>query len=141
MKNLANCKPSEFLKQTSLFRKSDARWLDITEILKIRKRLPQLTPVTGDMTADEKMKVVAENKRKSDEQMQKNAMAILEAILDDHPDETLELLALLCFIDPEDVDNYSVEEYLTAFSELISNQAVINFFISLARLGNLNTLN
>ncbi|MBP5475125.1 MAG: hypothetical protein J6X83_02540 [Methanomicrobium sp.] len=141
MKNLANCKPSEFLKQTSLIRKSVARWLDITEILKIRKRLPQLTPVTGDMTADEKMKVVAENKRKSDEQMQKNAMAILEAILDDHPDETLELLALLCFIDPEDVDNYSVEEYLTAFSELISNQAVINFFISLARLGNLNTLN
>lgn len=141
MKNLANCKPSEFLKQTSLIRKSVARWLDVTEVLKIRKRLPQLTPITGDMTADEKLKIVAENKRKSDEQMQKNAMAILEAILDDHPDETLELLALLCFIDPEDVDNYSVEEYLTAFSELISNRAVIDFFISLARLGNLNTLN
>ena len=141
MKNLANCKPSEFLKQTSLIRKSVARWLDITEILKIRKRLPQLTPVTGDMTSDEKMKIVAENKRKSEEQMQKNAMAILEAVLDEHPEETLELLALLCFIEPEDADNHSVEEYLRAFSELISNQDVLNFFLSLARLVNLNTLN
>ena len=93
------------------------------------------------MTSDEKMKIVAENKRKSEEQMQKNAMAILEAVLDEHPEETLELLALLCFIEPEDADNHSVEEYLRAFSELISNQDVLNFFLSLARLGNLNTLN
>ena len=140
MKNLANCKPSEFLRQTSRIRKSVENWLTVTDIMNIRKRVPELKPITDDMTSEARLEAVVENNKKRQGQMRDNAMAILGAVMDDHPDETLEVLALLCFIEPEDVDNHSVEEYLEAFTELINNQTVINFFISLARLENLNTL-
>lgn len=138
MKNLANCKPSEFLRQTSRIRKAVANWLTVTEIMEIRKRLPKLVRVTDDM---DEAQVAAENRRRTQEQIRKNAMDILAAVLDDHPDETLEILALLCFVEPEQVDDHSVEEYLEAFTELISNQTVINFFGSLARLERLDTSN
>lgn len=136
MKNLANCKPSEFLRQTSRIRKAVANWLTVTEIMEIRRRLPKLVRVTDDM---DEAQVAAENRRRTQEQIRKNAMDILAAVLDDHPEETLEILALLCFVEPEQVDDHSVEEYLEAFTELISNQTVINFFGSLARLERLDT--
>lgn len=141
MKNLANCKPSEFLRQTSRIRKSVENWLSVTEIMEIRKRLPKLTHVTDDMSAEKRAEIIAENRLKQSEQVRQNAMDILDAVLDKHPDETLELLALLCFIEPDDVDNHPISEYLESFTELVSNETVINFFISLARLGQMNTSN
>lgn len=140
MKNLATCKPSEFLKQTSKIRKSVANWLSATEVLDIRARKPELIRLTDTMSDEERAKAKEENGKRLREQMKENAMAILDAILDEHPDETLELLALLCFIDPEDVDNHPVSEYLGAFTELINNEDVVSFFISLARLENLDIL-
>ena len=140
MKNLANCKPSEFLRQTSLIRKSVANWLTVTEVMEIRKRLPSLIPIKAEMSDEEKEKAAAENMRRRNEQIRKNALDILSSVLDEHPDETLELLALLCFVDPAEVDDHSVEEYLEAFTELINSQAVVNFFISLARLANLDSM-
>ena len=125
MKTLANCKPSEFLRQTNKIRKAVSKWLTDTDIMNIRKRMPQI-PVDG--TVEEKAKAVAEQTRK-------NLDAILDAMLEEHPDETLEVLALICFIEPENVDDYRVGEYLTAFTELISDEAVIGFFISLMQLG------
>lgn len=129
MKNLANCKPSEFLKQTAKIRKSVGRWLDATDIMNIRKRLPELP---DDVTEEEKEEAIVN-------QGIKNMDAILEAILEDHPDETLELLALLCFVEPEHVDDYPMSLYFDSFNELINNNAVKGFFISLVRLVNQNT--
>lgn len=37
MKNLANCTPSEFLKQTNKIKKSVEKWLKATDIMEIRK--------------------------------------------------------------------------------------------------------
>ena len=42
MKNLANCKPSEFLVQTNRIRKSVENWLTVTDILNIRRNQPEL---------------------------------------------------------------------------------------------------
>ena len=42
MKNLANCKPTEFLRQTNRIRKYVAQWLDMTGILDIRKDMPEV---------------------------------------------------------------------------------------------------
>lgn len=123
MKNLANCKPSEFLKQTNLIRKSVANWLELTDVLNIRQKKPDLSGL------DEKEKRAA-----LEAQAKENLNEMLEAILEEHPEETLEVLALICFVEPEDADNHSVAEYLDALSEIISNKAVLNFFISLARL-------
>lgn len=123
MKNLANCKPSEFLRQTNLIRKSVANWLEMTDILNIRQRKPDFEGLSED-----------ERKAALETQVKDNLNDIFEAILEKHPDETLEVLALVCFIEPKDADNHSVAEYLDALSEMINNKSVLNFFISLARL-------
>ena len=126
MKNLANCKPSEFLTQTNKIRKSVAKWLTATEIHEIRKRLPKYD---DKMTADERIKV-------RNEQMRANLSAILDAVMEEHPTETLEVMALMCFVEPKEVDDYPMSAYLQSFSELIADESVLSFFISLVNLAN-----
>ena len=133
MKNLANCKPSEFLKQTNLIKKSVERWLTDTDILNIRKRQAVLKHADKDAPVEEKRRIGEENNKLVMEQTKKNFSAMLDAILDEHPEETLEVLALICFVDPEDVDNHQMGEYLSAISELLDSKAVIDFFTSLAK--------
>lgn len=125
LKNLATCKPSEFLRQTNKIRKSVAKWLNITDIMNIRKRQPKLT---DDMTDEQKKEAVSKQTRE-------NFDAILDSILDEHPDETLELLALASFVDPKDVDKHSVKEYMESFTELLNDEDVLSFFTSLIELG------
>ncbi len=138
MKNLANCKPSEFIKQTNKIRKATEKWLDFTGVLEIRKNMPEMEVPSLDASVEEKARIMAENQKKRDEQMRKNLSAMLDAIMDEHPDETLELLALLCFVEPKDVDNHTVSEYLEAITEMITDEAVVGFFTSLAQLGLMN---
>lgn len=135
-KTLATCKPSEFLVQTNRIRKSVERWLAATDIMNIRRRLPELEIVDKDAPAPEKAAVVKRNADAKREQVKKNLSAMLDAILDEHPAETLELLALCCFVEPENVDDYPMKEYISAITELINDEVVLDFFISLARLGN-----
>lgn len=140
MKNLSNCKPSEFLKQTNLIKNAVDRWLKATDILSIRKRMPTLTVVPKGASDEERQEIATENRRISADQMRQNLMDILDAVLDKYPDETLEIIALCCFIDPAEIDNYKVADLLTAVTELISDEAVVGFFTSLARLGLKSTL-
>ena len=129
MKNLANCKPSEFLAHSNKIRKAVSEWLTLTDILNIRQQKPKFEI---DMTAEERERLTAE-------QVQKNLNEMLDQILEEHAEETLNVLALMCFVDPKDVDEHPMDEYIEAFNELINNQTVINFFVSLARLGQTNT--
>ena len=129
MKNLANCKPSEFLQQTNRIRKSVGKWLTDTDILNIRQRKPKISDDATKEERDEAMR----------EQAKDNLNLMLDAMLESYPDETLEVLALLCFVEPKDVDNHTVTEYLESFDELINNKAVLNFFTSLMRLANTTT--
>lgn len=139
MKNLANCKPSEFLKQTNKIKKAVEKWLTDTDILNIRKNAPKLDVISPEWSKEERERVFRENKRKMEQQSNENLSKMLDAILDKHPDETLELLALLCFVEPDKVDDYPISDYLEAISDMISNEAVIGFFTSLARWGQTNT--
>lgn len=141
MKNLANCKPSEFFKQTVRIKKAVENWMTETDIMNIRKNVAKPSPITPDMTDDEKRAAVDDFKRRTEEQAQRNMSKIFDAIFEEHPDETLELLALLCFVEPKDVDNHTIDEYLKAITEMITNEAVLGFFTSLARLGLFNTSN
>lgn len=129
MKNLANCKPSEFLAQSNKIRKAVSEWLTLTDILNIRQQKPKFEI---DMTDEERERLTAE-------QVQKNLNEMLDQILEEHAEETLNVLALMCFVEPKDVDEHPMDEYIEAFNELINNQTVINFFVSLARLGQTNT--
>lgn len=140
MKNLANCKPSEFLVQTNKIRKAVEKWLTDTDIANIRKVKPELKTASVDSSSEERAAVIEENARRMREQAKTNLMKMLDAILDEHPQETLDLLALLCFVEPKDVDNHTVAEYLESLTELISDAAVIGFFTSLAQLGQTDIL-
>lgn len=139
LKTLATCKPSEFLRQTNRIKKSAERWLTDTDILNIRKRLPVLEIVPRDASDEERKAVFDRNKKAAEEQAKKNISAMLDAILEEHPDETLELLGLCCFVEPENIDDYTISDYLNAFNSLITDSAVISFFTSLASLVRINT--
>ena len=141
MKNLANCKPSEFFKQTVKIKKAVENWMTETDIMNIRKNVAKPSPITQDMTDEEKRAAVDDFRRRTEEQARKNMSKIFDAIFEEHPDETLELLALLCFVEPKDVDEHTIDEYLKAITEMITNEAVLGFFTSLARLGLFNTSN
>lgn len=135
MKNLATCKPSEFLRQTNRIKKAAEKWLNDTDILNIRKNLPKLQTIDKNADVEERNRIFEQNQKKARKQMLENTSKILDAIMEDHPDETLELIALLCFVEPKDVDNYTVEEYLTSVTEMLTNKAVVGFFTSLAQWG------
>ena len=125
MKNLANCKPSEFLVQTNKIRKAVENWLTITDLKAIRKRVPVLKE---GLSAEEKDKEM-------EKQVRKNLSAMLDSIMGEHPQETIELLALLCFVEPEKADDYPINFYLENLSEIIADKAVLGFFTSLMNLG------
>lgn len=136
-KNLANCKPSEFLRQTNKIRKAAEKWLENTEILKIRSRKIEglkSVPKPGEASDDERIAIIKSNTDAISAQQKRNMTDILDNIMEKYPDETLELLALMCFVEPAEVDNYSVSFYLKNFSEIISDKDVLGFFTSLIQL-------
>ena len=129
MKNLANCTPREFLKQTNKIRKSVAKWLSVTDVMNIRRRKPEGMPeVQEGMTQDEVDAIREKQRHMLAEQAQQNLWDMLDEMLDKHPDETLEVLALCCFVEPEDVDNHPLSEYLHSINELLANSDVRDFF-------------
>lgn len=134
-KNLATCTPREFLKQTNRIRKSAEKWMNVTDIIGIRNR-----PVEGlqEIPKDdflEATRIRKENAEKIAEQSAKNLNDILNAALEEHIDETLEILALACFVEPENVDDYKISFYLRNLSDILSDKDVLGFFTSLAQLG------
>lgn len=141
MKHLANCDAIEFLRQTNKIRKAVEGWLKATKVLEIRKNAPKLKAITGDMTDAQRKKAQAENREKTREQINKNISAMLDAALEENAEKTLELLALLCFVEPEDANKHKATEYLKAVGEMIADEDVLDFFTSLMRLENKGILN
>ena len=129
MKTLANCNPIEFFVQTNKIRKAVWDWLSLTKVMEIRKILPK---PKEDATPEEKRQIMME-------QIKKNAGAMLDSILGEHPKETAELLGLMCFVEPEDLEKHQMREFFGAFAELINCPEVIDFFISLAQLEKMTT--
>lgn len=134
MKNLANCKPSEFFKQTLRIKRNVEKWLTSDDIKTIRSRKADYEEIVDTMTPKEKGEIMIRNKAKAEELVIKNFMDILEVMLDKKFDETLSVLALCCFVEPDHVDDYQVDEYLGSIADLISNPNVLRFFASLTQL-------
>lgn len=134
-KNLVTCKPTEFLRQTNRIRKSAEKWMKATNVIEIRKRKPEgLQTIYKDMPKEEVMEISRRNAKLIAEQSRVNLRDILTAAMEDHPDETLELLALACFVEPEDIDNHRVSFYLANLSDILADEDVLSFFTSLAQL-------
>ena len=135
MKNLTNCTPIEFLKQTNRIRHSVEKWLKVTDIMNIKNSLPNFVEINDDMSEEERKEKADINKELVREQNKKKLSLILDKCLDEHAEETLEMMALMCFVEPEHINEHSAMEYLKEVTEMISNKDVLDFFSSLIRLG------
>ena len=140
MKTLVNCTPTEFFAQTNRIRKSAEKWLKDTKVLEIRRREPENLPELSDATSvEDKARILAERKEIIRKTAFANLNEMLNAVIDEYPKETIELMALCCFVEPEDADKHTMSEYLANFNEIISDEAVLGFFSSLGLLGVENT--
>lgn len=133
VKTLANCSEVEFLRQTNKIRHSVQKWITVTDIQNIRKRLPELETIPADADDEIKEQLREKNEQLRQEQASKNFDAILDAMLEDHPEETAEIIKLCCFVDPEDKSKH-ITYYLGAFAQMMKDNDVIDFFTSLLNL-------
>ena len=118
MKHLANCTHREFLKQAMRLRAPFKAWLERTGIPEIRARRPE---GYDDMTAEEKLAANIEQGRK-------NMPEIIAAALEKDFDRSIEILCLATFTDPEAFDEHTLDEYILAVNEMMSDPGVRNFF-------------
>lgn len=128
MKNLSNCKPSEFLAQTVKIKNLVRDWLDATKIMEIRKNFSQ---VDKNLSAEERTNAIVN-------QALSNWSDMLDRMFIDNAEKTLALIALVNFVEPERVDDYEMGDYLQSIGELLGDSRVISFFTSLVRLNQQN---
>lgn len=128
MKNLSNCKPSEFLAQTIKIKNLVRDWLDATKIMDIRKNFSQ---VDKNLSKEERTNAIVN-------QALSNWSDMLDRMFIDNAEKTLALIALVNFVEPERVDDYEMGDYLQSISELLSDSRVLSFFTSLVRLNQQN---
>lgn len=121
-KNLANCNLKEFMTQTRLIKHHVEKWLTETDIMNIRKNLPDIP----DDVDDEKKKELLTD------QAMKNISKMFDAIFDEHPDDTITLIALLCFVPENEVEEHPMTYYMQSITEMLMEKTVWDFFISLA---------
>ena len=135
MKNLANCRPTEFMVQANRIRKAVEKWLTVTDLKNIRSMKPELTEIPITATVEEIERIKAENRDKLHAQGLKNLSKMFDAIFEEHPDESLEILALASFVEPGHIDDHTISEYLGSFNEIMNDRNVVSFFSSLMSLG------
>lgn len=140
MKNLATCKPSEFVAQTAKIKNAVEDWTKLIKLSEIRAMKPAYKVLPIDATAEQRAQIIKENAEMEKAQMSKNLSKLLDGMLVEHPQETLNILALCCFVDPADVDNYPMDEYLQCVMDMLTNKSVLSFFSLLAQLEQTPTL-
>ena len=135
MKNLATCTPVEFLRQTNKIRKSVESWLKETKIMEIRKNKPLgLIEITETMSAEERKDAEERNLDLYREQAMKNISKMLDVALDECAEQTLEVLGLMCFVDPDKVNECKPTALIKEFGEMIADEDILDFFTSLMQL-------
>lgn len=140
MKNLANCTSIEFLVQCNKIRKQVETWLKDTKVLEIRKNMCPLLPVTDDMSAEKKAAIEEENDKRRQKQAKKNISDMLDAALEENAEKTFELLALMCFLTPEEAKTTKPFVLLNCFAEMLNDEDVVGFFSSLMKSGLISSL-
>lgn len=124
IKSLANCKPSEFIRQTNAIRHYVEKWLKDIKFSEIRKHLPN---IPEGATEEEKTELIRK-------QNFKNFSDMLDSALEEHTEETLGVLALCSFVPIEKADDQPMEFYIEVISDLLESEPVTRFFISLVKL-------
>ena len=117
-----------------MIRHSIEGWLKDTGVLEIRKNKAQLVEITDSMSDKEREDAEKENEKRARAQVKKNISDMLDKALETNAEKTVEVLALMCFVEPKEANNVKPTVYLKNVSELLSDKDVIDFFVSLMRL-------
>ena len=133
IKTLANCTDVEFLRQTNKIRHAVEEWLTATDIANIRKRVAKLQEIPEGIDSKKAEAIEEKNKKLEAEQLHKNINDMLDAMLEEYPEQTLKIIRLCCFVEPDD-DSRRVTYYLGAFSQMMGDQDVLDFFSSLLNM-------
>ena len=134
MKNLATCKPSEFVAQTAKIKGAVKNWVEVIDLMSIRATQPKYETIPFNASVEERAEVIRRNAEIQKKQTMENLNKIFDNMLVVHPQETLEVLALCCFVEPSHVDDYPIDEYLNCIMEMAQNKSVMSFFSLLAQL-------
>lgn len=134
MKNLATCKPSEFVAQTAKIKNAVANWMEVIDLMKIRATQPPYEAIPITATVEQIAEIKKRNAEIKQKQLMENLSKILDNMLAEHPQETLNVLALCCFVEPEHVDDYTIDEYFQCIMDMMQNKSVMNFFSLLAQM-------
>ena len=124
MKTIANLNGVEFLRAINRTRHAVDKLMKVTDVMGIWKKMPTFT---GEETEEEKRKMARA-------QIKKNLNDILDALLENHPEETFECIMALCVRDEGEPEPDGIELVMAAFN-LISDQRVIDFLLQLGKSG------
>lgn len=127
-KTLANCKPSEWAAQTVKIRKSLEKWLSDIDIKVLFEPVKGAVKVNSSMSDEEREAAIEENKRLLIAALKNKGLHIFDKALAEHTTETLEILALICFVEPDHIDDYSIGDYWQALEEMLNDKATLSFF-------------
>ena len=119
MKNLATCKPTEFVAQTAKIKDAVANWMEVIDFIGVRNNHPVYEIIPKDATIEQKGEILRKNAELKKKKAMENISLLLDNMLVKHPQETLNVLALCCFIEPEHVDDYTMEEYFNCIMDMM----------------------
>ena len=121
MKTLTNCKPREFMRQVARIKTAAAAWLDMTRLLELRRRMPPRQEYADDEARRQAVM----------DQWRANIKDMVDAMLVDHPEETLELLGLICFIEPEELDEHPMSELYEGLMAVLKDDNLVDLFTAM----------
>lgn len=144
LENIATCPPTKALAQCYKISEKLEKWLTVTDIANIRATAPNLLAIPRipekaseeekEKIREEVKKAIEENEKRLSRQSIDNGFAIIKSVMGEHPEETMELLAMCCFIEPKDKDNYPLPFYMDALADIFENESIWRFFKSSVRL-------
>lgn len=130
MRTIANLSGVEFLRAINRTRHAVEKLMTVTDVLTICRKNPTFT---GKETAEEKMAM-------QKNQIKQNLNDMLDALLEEHPEETHSCIMAMCVRDDGEPEPDGVELVMAAFS-LISDKRVLDFLLQLGKSGLIDTGN
>lgn len=119
LKTLANCDNIEFLQQTYKIADAVKAYLNETNILEIRKRVPDVSKLNEEEKKEALRKAASAN-----------ILEMVRTALVEHTEDTLKVIGLICFC--EDIEKIRKDRgMLLEAVNALSDRNVLDFFISL----------
>ena len=133
-KTLLTCTPREFLVQTNRMKKAVEQWATATDIKKLfSQKADGIESLTGDETRDTAIK--ERNTERVQAQRRLNLSAIMDAALEEHTDETLEIIAMMFFMSVEELNKLQAREMMVSLNAMLNDEAIVGFFSTLFSAG------